>query len=82
MPWRNPEFLQWIPFIGLAVKSPGAQHPLVIRLLEAAIIGAVVTWGTVQVLSNDIRWIRDSIAQQNQRIDRLESHLLAPRRAP
>lgn len=47
----HKELIQYIPFIGLAVQ--GAQHqqnPAITRLLEAAIIGAVTMYGTVQVI--------------------------------
>lgn len=44
--------MQWVPFLGLVnrTRSDGRmlQHPLTIRLLEAAIIGAIVMYGTVQ----------------------------------
>lgn len=44
--------MQWMPFLGLVNKkrADGAmlKHPLTIRLAEAAIIGAVVMYGTVQ----------------------------------
>lgn len=46
------EAATWLPFIGLTqrVRSDGTmlQHPLTVRLLEAAIIGAVVLYGSVQ----------------------------------
>ena len=46
------EAMQWMPFFGLMnkTKADGSmlQHPLTIRLAEAAIIGAIVMYGTVQ----------------------------------
>ena len=77
MPWRNPDIWQWVPFVGLAVGTKNSYHPVIVRLLEAGIIGAVVTWGTVQVLGNDIAWIKSTMQQQTQqqnvRIERLEA---------
>ncbi len=39
--------LQHLPFIGLAV---GHETPLFTRLAEAAIIGAIVLYGSVQII--------------------------------
>jgi len=48
--------MQYVPFVGLAVQ--GAQHhsssPAVTRLMEAAIIGAVTMYGTVQVIGTKV----------------------------
>lgn len=86
MDWRSPDIWHAVPFVGLMVKPTpeNAQTwALITRLLEAAIIGGVVMWGTVKVLSNDIDWIKRQITEvntkQDARIDRLESWVLLPR---
>lgn len=48
------EAVTWLPFVGLTqharTRSDGTMltHPLTVRLAEAAIIGAIVLYGTVQ----------------------------------
>jgi hypothetical protein len=46
------EAMQWVPFLGLInkqkVDGSMLQHPLTIRLAEAAIIGLVVMYGASQ----------------------------------
>lgn len=63
-------FLQYMPFIGLAVKSTNFQeHPtrsLVVRLLEAGIIGAVVLYGSVQINSSRIEDLRETVNEMKQ----------------
>ena len=88
MPWRNPEFWHAVPFIGLMVKPPNGviSGSLITRLLEAAVIGGVVMWGTVQVLGTDIDWLKKQVSEinykQDARIERLENWLLVPRDKP
>lgn len=55
---KIPEYL---PFISLV---NGTHTPLVTRLVEAAILGGVITWGTVQVLGERI----DNLAQTQREI--------------
>ena len=47
--------IDYIPFFGLAVgNNTAGTTPIVTRLIEAAIIGAVIMYGTVQVLGERI----------------------------
>lgn len=50
------DLLQYVPFIGLAVQGAQshAANPAVTRLAEAAIIGAVTMYGTVQVIGTKV----------------------------
>ena len=72
---------EFIPFVALAVGSP-IPTPLVTRLMEAAIIGAVVTYGTVKSIGSDIDYIKQEIvsikAEQIQVRRDLYRPLLAP----
>lgn len=86
MVFKNPEFWHAVPFIGLMVKPPTEGTPmwsLITRLLEAAIIGGVVMYGTVQVLSKDIEWLKITVSEVNQkqdkRIERIESWFIGPK---
>lgn len=62
------DLIQYIPFVGLAVQ--GAQqhagNPAITRLMEAAIIGAVTMYGTVQVLSTEIKGLSIQVAELKQ----------------
>jgi len=57
-----------IPFIGLAVRAPeNIPRPLVTRLVEAAIIGGIVLYGSVQINSSrieDMKSYMDKTVQQ------------------
>ena len=46
------DLVSYIPFVGMAVGHQ--QHPMITRLIESAIIGGVVLFGTVQVLGERI----------------------------
>ena len=80
------EALQWVPFLGLVTRQRAdgtlIAHPLTIRLLEAAIIGAVVMYGTVQrteikleALQGQIAHLRDETAQIRQQLRLAEQEL-------
>jgi hypothetical protein len=61
------EAMQWMPFLGLMnkTKADGSmlQHPLTIRLAEAAIIGAVVMYGTVQKTEIKLEHLNSQITE-------------------
>lgn len=65
-------FTSYIPFIGLMVGKAQQQSPIVTRLIESAIIGAVLLYGTVQILGNDIDWLKKEMSQINGRIEQVE----------
>ncbi|MDP1586316.1 MAG: hypothetical protein Q8M07_01110 [Prosthecobacter sp.] len=66
MPSAMKEFAsdvaQYIPFIGLAVGGH-QQQPIVTRLIESAIIGGVVLFGTVQVLGERIDHLKNQVTE-------------------
>ena len=75
-----------MPFLGLMNKSasqPGAwSHPLTIRLAEAAIIGGVVLYGTVQAtetklthLDMQLQQIRAEVVEMRQQLRVAEQEL-------
>lgn len=61
------EAATWLPFVGLTqrARSDGAmlRHPLTVRLAEAAIIGAIVLYGTVQQAEQRMQSLDAKITQ-------------------
>ena len=64
--------LHHLPFISLMAGGPPPQNQFFVRLIEAAIIGGVTTWGTVQVLDTDIAWLKQSVRHLEQKVDTLQ----------
>lgn len=63
-----------LPFIGLATANQ--QHsPLVTRLIEAAIIGLVTAFLTVNEVKKDLEWSQKLTSQQLKSIERDVSKL-------
>jgi len=80
------EALQWVPFLGLInkqkVDGSMLQHPLTIRLAEAAIIGLVVMYGASQKvelklthLEGEIMKLRAESAEIRQQLRLAEQEL-------
>ena len=65
-------FLHYIPFVGLMAGKAQQHSPIVTRLVEAGIIGAVLLYGTVQILGTDIDWLKKEMQQMNGRISQVE----------
>ena len=61
------EAATWLPFVGLTqrARSDGTMlsHPLTVRLAEAAIIGAIVLYGTVQQAEQRMQSLDAKITQ-------------------
>lgn len=68
---RIYELAHWSPFLALVTDNENFRQ-ITVRLVEAAIIGGIVMYGTVAVLKNDIDWIKKSISDSERRIERLE----------
>jgi hypothetical protein len=73
------EAMQWMPFLGLMnkTKADGSmlQHPLTIRLAEAAIIGAVVMYGTVQKTEIKLEHLNSQISQLREETTEIRKQL-------
>lgn len=88
MPIDNPQnWLDAVPFVGLVTRQAnGPQSPLFTRLAEAAVIGAVTTWGTVQVLGERIEQIERRLGERlsivEHRVDKITGDVYVPRGAP
>jgi hypothetical protein len=83
--------LRWIPFGNLVVTSEGRamwKHPLIVRLAEAAIIGAVVMWGVVERTQIHVEGLREDVARIERMVEGVRSDMRAlerdvfPRRLP
>jgi hypothetical protein len=80
------EVAQWVPFFSLMNRNsepPGPwTHPLTIRLMEAAIIGAIVLYGTVQAtetkldhLGEQLKQVREEVSEVRQQLRMAEQEL-------
>lgn len=68
------EFSQYIPFLSLAFGQEGEHSPMITRLIEAAIIAAVSTGGslyiTVQVLSSQFESLSGQVEKLDDKVER------------
>lgn len=71
MNFKDPNsWTQLLPFVTLASARAGehAQRPLVTRIVEGVIMGlaggAMGTYITVQVMANDIQWLRSTVSSE------------------
>ena len=73
------EAMQWMPFLGLInrEKADGSmlQHPLTIRLAEAAIIGLVVMYGTVQKTELKLEHLNSQITELREETGEIRKQL-------
>lgn len=80
------EVAQWVPFFSLMNRNPEPPgpwaHPLTIRLMEAAIIGAVVLYGTVQTtqakldyMAQQLNQVREDVSEVRQQLRLTEQEL-------
>lgn len=74
------DFLQYIPFIGLALQDAtnNTHQPIVIRLIEAAIIGGIVMYGTQQVMAERMDGFEDRLIEVKQDIKQIRSDIYTP----
>jgi outer membrane murein-binding lipoprotein Lpp len=81
------EVAQWMPFLAMVRRNPNEptgpwSHQLTVRLLEAAIIGGVVLWGTVQTtqakidhMTQQLSQVREDVAEMRQQLRSAEQEL-------
>lgn len=75
------EMMQWLPFVSLMNRNPSAHgagpwsHPLTIRLLEAAIIGGVVLYGTVQATETKLDHLGEQLQQMRAEVQEIRQQL-------
>jgi hypothetical protein len=68
-----------LPFVAIATKGErSTASQLMVRLGEAAIIGAIVMFGTVQTLQHDIESIKSTINEIKANIEKIENDLYKP----
>lgn len=75
------EVMQWIPFVGLMNRNAAKgsesmwSHPLTVRLIEAAIIGGVVLYGTVQATEQKLNHIGEQLHQVRAEVKEIRQQL-------
>lgn len=74
------EGAQYVPFLSLVNKQADQpeqvwKHPLTVRLLEAAIIGAVVMYGTVQGAQQQIEQIGVDLQEMRLELKEVRAQL-------
>jgi hypothetical protein len=65
------KIMVWMPFLGLSVGSQTQElvkHPLVIRLAEAAIIGAIMMTGVVKVLGERVDTLKTGQSEMKEEV--------------
>lgn len=61
---RISENAYMLPFVGMVMKKDMQQHqPIITRLLESAVLGAIVLYGVVKVVETDITWIKRDLVE-------------------
>jgi hypothetical protein len=75
------EMMQWLPFFSLMNRNStghGASpwtHPVSVRLIEAAIIGGVVLYGTVQATETKLNYIGQQLEQVRAEVQEIRQQL-------
>lgn len=80
MDWMRPDWLNWIPFVGLAVNGNKTNwhSPLVVRLIETVVIGGVILYGTVQVLGSEIDALQRDVNEIKQDVRDMRRDIYQP----
>lgn len=79
--WRH--VVESLPFIGLMAGGPGPhQSPALTRLIEAAIIGGIVLYGTVQVLDAQIKAVHSDLTEIKKSQSELRHYLYTHHHEP
>jgi len=72
------EALQRVPFLGMVTKPNSGsvfQHPLTIRLAEAAIIGLIVMYGTVEQTQLKLEYLNDQVLELRRETTEIRKQL-------
>jgi len=71
--------LSYVPFVGLMLNDPSIQSPISVRLVETAIMSVVAggfsMYVTVQVLSSDIRGLKEAIIKVEGKVEQVDTKL-------
>ena len=71
------QLVDWVPFIGLAIGNPEHQ-PVITRLIEAAIIGVVVMYGTVQATGARIDGLEQRVQEVKAELGTIRRDIYRP----
>lgn len=68
---------EFIPFLGLAAGKPIGSTPMLTRMIETAIMsiiaGAVGVYVGVEVIKNDLQYLKSGVAEVNHKVEKLEN---------
>lgn len=71
-PWA-----EYMPFVGLAAGKPIGSTPIITRMVETAIMsvvaGAVGIYVGVEVIKNDLQYLKQGVTETNVKIEKLEA---------
>lgn len=71
-PWA-----EYMPFIGLMAGKPIGSTPIFTRMIETAIMsvvaGAVGIYVGVEVIKNDLAYLKAGVSETNAKIEKLEA---------
>lgn len=75
---------EYLPFISLMAGHPAGSSPLFTRIVETAIMsivaGAVGIYVGVEVIKNDLLYIKDGIRATNVKVDQVDAKVEQIRR--
>lgn len=75
----DPGWVNYVPFVGLAINGDNPKNrPILTRLLEAVIIGAVAMYGTTKVLEERIENIARTQLEIKQEIRQIRNDFYRP----
>ncbi|MEJ1355731.1 MAG: hypothetical protein RPU39_13720 [Candidatus Sedimenticola sp. (ex Thyasira tokunagai)] len=69
-PGELGQLLHYVPFIGLAVGEKPIQNPVVVRLLEAAIIGGIIMYANGKVMEERLLRFDRQMSEQSAMLSR------------
>lgn len=71
------QWADYVPFLGLAAGKPIGSTPMFTRMVETAIMsivaGAVGLYVGVEVIKNDMQYLKSGVAEVNTKVEKLES---------
>ena len=75
---------EYMPFLGLAAGHPSGATPIVTRIIETLIMsmvaGAVGVYVGVEVIKNDLMYLKQGVNETNIKIERVDEKVEQIRR--
>ena len=77
-------WVEYMPFFGLAAGQPAGSTPIITRIIETMVMslvaGAVGVYVGVEVIKNDLIYLKQGIAETNIKIERVDTKVEQIRR--